>query len=113
LADRWKGRGQTKRGTLVLQVWGLSVGLTLQPWKKILVTNTNGVKTGLMEGRRLGETRKRNFWRKNEFYLGTWNNWKVAALNPEGWRKLLKEAEAHPGLYRRWRESELQEMTGN
>jgi hypothetical protein len=25
-------------------------------------------------------------------------NWKVAALNREGWRKLLKEAEAHPGL---------------
>ena len=66
LADRSKGRGQTKRGTLVLQVWGLSVGLTIRPWKKILVTKTNGVKTGLMEGRRLGETRKRNFCRKNE-----------------------------------------------
>ena len=26
-----------------------------------------------MEGRRLGESRKRNLWRKNEFYLGTWN----------------------------------------
>ena len=25
-------------------------------------------------------------------------NWKVAALNCEGWRKLLKEAGAHPGL---------------
>ena len=25
-------------------------------------------------------------------------NWKVAALNCEGWRKLLKEAEAHHGL---------------
>jgi len=25
-------------------------------------------------------------------------NWKVAALNCEGWRKLLKEAEDHPGL---------------
>jgi len=25
-------------------------------------------------------------------------NWKVVALNREGWRKLLKEAEAHPGL---------------
>ena len=25
-------------------------------------------------------------------------NWKVAALNREGWRKLVKEAEAHPGL---------------
>jgi len=24
-------------------------------------------------------------------------NWKVAALNREGWRKLLKEAKAHPG----------------
>jgi len=70
--DRSKGRGQTKRGSLVLQVWGLSVGLTLQPWKK-LVTKTNGVKIGLMEGRRLGETRKRNLWRRNEFYLGTWN----------------------------------------
>jgi hypothetical protein len=31
-------------------------------------------------------------------------NWKVVALNREGWRKLLKEAEAHPGLQRRWRE---------
>ena len=37
LAERSKGRGQTKRGTLVLQVWGLSVGLTLQPWKKFLL----------------------------------------------------------------------------
>jgi hypothetical protein len=25
-------------------------------------------------------------------------NWKLVALNREGWRKLLKEAEAHPGL---------------
>jgi hypothetical protein len=25
-------------------------------------------------------------------------NWKVVALNHEGWRKLLEEAEAHPGL---------------
>jgi hypothetical protein len=33
-------------------------------------------------------------------------NWKVVALNREGWRKILKEAEAHPGLYRRWRERE-------
>ena len=25
-------------------------------------------------------------------------NWKIVALNREGWRKLLREAEAHPGL---------------
>jgi hypothetical protein len=25
-------------------------------------------------------------------------NWTVVALNWDGWRKLLKEAEAHPGL---------------
>jgi len=25
-------------------------------------------------------------------------NWTVAARNQKGWRKLLKEAEAHPGL---------------
>ena len=25
-------------------------------------------------------------------------NWKIVALNRERWRKLLKEAEAHPGL---------------
>jgi hypothetical protein len=25
-------------------------------------------------------------------------NWKVVTLNWEGWRKLLKEAKAHPGL---------------
>jgi len=25
-------------------------------------------------------------------------NWKIVALNREGWRKLLKEAEAHHGL---------------
>jgi hypothetical protein len=25
-------------------------------------------------------------------------NWKIVALNREGWRKLLKEAEVHPGL---------------
>jgi hypothetical protein len=25
-------------------------------------------------------------------------NWIIVALNLEGWRKLLKEAEAHPGL---------------
>jgi len=31
------------------------------------------VKTGLMEGRRLGRTRNRRHWRRNEFYLGTWN----------------------------------------
>jgi hypothetical protein len=61
-----------------------------------------------MEGR-LGETRKRKLWRRKEFYL-RWEdgveedvarlggrNWKVVALNREGWRKLLKEAEAHPG----------------
>ena len=31
-------------------------------------------------------------------------NWKIVALNREGSRKLLKEAEAHPGLQRLWRE---------
>jgi hypothetical protein len=25
-------------------------------------------------------------------------NWRIAALNREEWRKLLKQAEAHPGL---------------
>ena len=29
-------------------------------------------------------------------------NWTEIALNQEGWRKLLKEAEAHPGLWCRW-----------
>jgi len=36
-------------------------------------------------------------------------NWTVVALNREGWRKLLKEAEAHPGavvLLERERERE-------
>ena len=33
-------------------------------------------------------------------------NWKIFALNWVGWRKLLKEAEAHLGLKRRWRERE-------
>ena len=31
------------------------------------------MKTGLMEGRRLGRIRNRRHWRRNEFYLGTWN----------------------------------------
>jgi hypothetical protein len=31
-------------------------------------------------------------------------NWKVIALNRERWRKLLKEAEVHPGLQSRCRE---------
>ena len=38
-------------------------------------------------------------------------NWKIVALNREGWRKLLKEVEAHPGLYSRWREREMQQMS--
>jgi len=25
-------------------------------------------------------------------------NWKIVTLNREGWKKLLEEAEAHPGL---------------
>ena len=25
-------------------------------------------------------------------------NWKIVAVNREGWERLLKEAEAHPGL---------------
>jgi len=29
-------------------------------------------------------------------------NWTVVALDREGWRKLLKEAEAYPGLLCRW-----------
>jgi len=33
-------------------------------------------------------------------------NWKIVVLNREGWRKLLKEPEAHLGLLRRWRERE-------
>jgi hypothetical protein len=33
-------------------------------------------------------------------------NWTIVALNREGWRKFLKEAEAHPQLSRRWRERE-------
>jgi hypothetical protein len=34
---------------------------------------------------------------EDEARLG-WRNWTVVALNREGWRKLLKGAEAHPGL---------------
>jgi len=49
---------------------------------------TNRVKPGLMEGRRPGEDVAR---------LGC-RTWKTVALNREGWKKLLKEAEAHPGL---------------
>jgi hypothetical protein len=30
-------------------------------------------------------------------FLGC-RNWKIAALNRKGWKKLLEEAEAHPGL---------------
>ena len=33
-------------------------------------------------------------------------NWKVVALNREGWRKLLKEAKAHPGAVMSERERE-------
>jgi hypothetical protein len=70
---------------------------------------TDRVKIGLMEGRRQEETRNRSLWRRNEYYL-RWEdggeedvarlgcrNWTVVALNREGWRKLLKEAEAPPG----------------
>jgi len=84
--------------------------------EKPLVAKTNRVITGLMEGRRPGETGNRSLWIRNEFYLGIWNvllwedgveedvarlgcrNLKTVALSREGWRKLLKEAEAHPGL---------------
>jgi hypothetical protein len=31
-------------------------------------------------------------------YTDLTKNWKIAALNRKGWKKLLKEAEAHPGL---------------
>jgi hypothetical protein len=37
-------------------------------------------------------------------------NWTVVALNREGWRKLLKEAEAHPRLCR-WRERGTERQT--
>jgi hypothetical protein len=40
-------------------------------------------------------------------------NWKVAAANREGWMELLKEAEAHPGLWRRRRERECVCYHGN
>jgi len=42
--DRSKGRGQTKRGTLVLQVVGLSVGTDSQTLETFLVTKTTTVK---------------------------------------------------------------------
>jgi hypothetical protein len=66
-----------------------------------------------MEGRRPGEIRNGRLWRRNEFYLPRlrWEdgveedvarlgcrNLKIAALNRKGWKKLLKEAKAHPGL---------------
>ena len=41
--------------------------------KNPLVAKTDRVETGLMEGQRPCETRNRVFWRRNEFYLGTWN----------------------------------------
>jgi len=31
------------------------------------------VKTGLIEGQRIGRTQNRRHWRRNEFYLGIWN----------------------------------------
>ena len=36
-------------------------------------------------------------WREDTAKLGC-RNWTVVAVNREGWRKLLKEAEVHPGL---------------
>ena len=39
-----------------------------------------------MEGRQLGRTRNRKYWRKNEFYLGTWN---VLSLYQAGALRLL------------------------
>ena len=99
--------------------------------EKSLVTKTNRVTTGLMEGRRPGEIRNRSLWRRQDDddlsrrvllsgpggkrHTGRprlrWEdgveedaarlgciNWKIVALNREGWRKLLKKAEAHPGL---------------
>jgi hypothetical protein len=41
-----------------------------------------------------GSVMDRGKWR---IRLGC-RNWKVVALNREGWKKLLKEAEAHPRL---------------
>ena len=61
-------------------------GLTLRPWKKFLVTKTTGGKTGLMEGQQLGRTWNRKYWRRNEFYLGTWN---VLSLYQAGALRLL------------------------
>jgi hypothetical protein len=34
-------------------------------------------------------------------------NWTIVARNQEGWKELLKETEAHPGLQGRWREREI------
>jgi hypothetical protein len=36
-------------------------------------------------------------WKEDAARLGC-RNWTIVALNREGWRKLLKEAEARPGL---------------
>ena len=93
----------------------MSVGLTLQPRKKPLVAKTDRVETGLMEGRRPGETRSTLLYKTliravlrprlrwedgvevDAARLGC-RNWTIVALNREGWRKLLKENEASPGL---------------
>ena len=39
-----------------------------------------------MEGRQLGRTRNRKYWRRNKFYLGTWN---VLSLYRAGALRLL------------------------
>jgi len=37
-------------------------------------------------------------WSEGRCSKAKCRNWTVVTLNPEGWRKLLKEAEAHPGM---------------
>ena len=37
-------------------------------------------------------------------------NWTVAVRNRKGWTKLLKEAEAHPGLKRHWKKKRMQSL---